>query len=90
MKTELLDNPPAFPNSGEIFIDGPQGRMAQSAWGMEGDKGLTTLDYFAAKVMQGFIAHGKRRMSSQEDLEDLAARSYKIAVEMLKARQKYL
>ena len=51
------------------------------------NQGLTLLDYFAAKAMQGFTnnkpAHG-------ELIEDMVEKSYKIAQVMLRERQKYL
>ena len=87
-----LDNPHAFPNSGEIFVDGPQGRMAQSAWGMEGEKGMTLLDHMAGKALEGELAAQCSETGEWLDgyFDKLADRCYLIAVEMLKARKKYL
>lgn len=49
------DGGPAFPRNGGIFIEGPQGRDTQSAWGMDGAKGMTLRDYFAAHAPQDAI-----------------------------------
>ena len=47
--------------------------------------GMTLRDYFAAKAMQGMFASGNLPQSVQDD--ELAFAAYKMADEMLKARE---
>jgi hypothetical protein len=79
------DGGPAFPGNGEQFIDGPQGRMAQSAWGMDGAKGMSLRDYLAAKAMQGLIVDPQRVDQSREECARL---SYLMADAMIMERAK--
>jgi hypothetical protein len=53
---KVNDGGPAFPTRGEDFVDGPQGRLPQSAWGMEPKTGMTLRDWFAGQAMQGMAA----------------------------------
>ena len=48
-------------------------------------QGMTLRDYFAAKAMQGMFASGNLPQSVQDD--ELAFAAYKMADEMLKARE---
>ena len=52
-----------------------------------GEGGMDLRDYFAAKVMQGLLAAGRDAQYGGDDMERLAASSYSIANEMMKARQ---
>lgn len=45
-------------------------------------KGLTLRDYFAAKAMQGEMTQGIH----EEDFKETAARAYKMADDMMEAR----
>lgn len=88
-----IDGGPAFPGNGEQFIDGPQGRMAQSAWGMEGSRGMSLRDYFAAKTMQSIISrrHDTPAVTlaeAKEKAEIVARTSYLMADAMLAERAK--
>ncbi len=69
---------PAFPNHPETRI------------GMDSDwQGMTLRDYFAAKAMQGMITtSGAPCMNGLDGYEPILAKAaYKIADEMLKARE---
>jgi len=93
------DGGPAFPGNGEFFVDGPQGRMAQSAWGMDGGKGMSLRDHFAGKAMQGIVGSIDGELCYMR-LKEHAARdglsvsqwiardSYKQADAMIAERQK--
>ncbi len=61
-----MNNQPAFPT---VMLDKPEG-------------GMTLRDYFAAKVMQGFISRG-----GNYNAEFDAARAYAFADEMMKAKE---
>ena len=52
-----------------------------------GEGGMDLRDYFAAKAMQGLLAAGRDAQYGCDDMERLAASSYSIANEMLKARE---
>lgn len=54
-----------------------------------GEKGVDLRDYFAAKAMQGMLAHyGVKRGKSADENDTLGAeRAYKIADHMMKARE---
>jgi len=40
------------PTAGEVFVQGPNGDVVtQSAYGMQGDPGMTLRDYFAAVAL---------------------------------------
>ena len=54
----INDGGPAFPTRGEDFIEGPQGRGPQSAWGMEPKQGMSLRDWFAGQAMAGMLANG--------------------------------
>ena len=62
---------PAFP--GFDYID---------QHGKKNPEGMTLRDYFAAKAMQADMAQGLH----EEDFLETAARAYKMADDMLKAR----
>jgi len=53
------------------------------------ESGMTLLDYFAAKALQGELASQADDFSiySEESYKGLATESYKIAIEMMKARE---
>ena len=67
------NNPPAFPNE--------NGRVCEYS-------GLSLLDYFAAKAMQGIIATaiGDGCLNHNPIVKE----SYEIAIAMLKEREKHL
>ena len=65
-------NEPAFPNEGF------------NGWG-EPFKGMTLRDYFAAKAMQGMLAACTGWSDAEQ--QRLSKCSYKMADEMLKARE---
>ena len=78
------DGGPAFPNMGEIFIDGPQGRQPQSAWGMDGNKGMSLRDWFAGMALSGIMnLKANQRSLAEHD----ATYCYEIADAMLAARK---
>ena len=52
-----------------------------------GEGGMDLRDYFAAKAMQGLLAAGRDAQYGCDDMERLAASSYSIANEMMKARE---
>lgn len=58
----------------------------QDAYSMSTDRGMTLRDYFAAKAMQGMLSACTGW--SESDQERLAKCSYKMADEMMKARDK--
>jgi hypothetical protein len=68
-----MNNPPAFPVSGE--------------WSQIKERGMTLRDYFAAKALQGIIA--SERLGDEEfATADMYARdAYRYADAMLKARE---
>ena len=53
------------------------------------EKGMDLRDYFAAKAMQGMLAHYGVEYGRSADLNDMngAERAYKIADAMMKARE---
>ncbi len=72
-----MDNPPAFPVSGD--------------WSQIKDKGMTLRDYFAAKAMQADIFNATAKIEFEIghwNLDAIAIRAYKMADEMMKARTK--
>ena len=52
---------------------------------IQGEKGMTLRDYFAAKVMQGMMANGQVLKLVSD--ETLASAAYEMADAMLKARE---
>lgn len=56
--------------------------------GRQSVMGMTLRDYFAAKAMGGMVANVVRGHVSYGNTQDLAARSYEIADEMLAERAK--
>ncbi len=66
-----MRNEPAFPNEGF------------NGWG-EPFQGMTLRDYFAAKAMQGLVENANWRGMPEDAL---AKEAYKLANEMLKARE---
>jgi hypothetical protein len=90
MSEQIDDGGPAFPNTGEIFIDGPQGRHPQSAWGMDGDKGMTLRDYFAAAALRAIVAKTPYRtgpVTADHHERPIARGAYAYADAMLAARK---
>ena len=65
---------PAFPRSETLY---PDGRTSDP-----GADGISMRDYFAAKAMQGYLAHGKAY-----DFDDIAQVSFRVADAMIKARE---
>lgn len=56
-ETKLDDGGPAFPGAGEFFTTDAQGRtLPQSAWGIEGAKGMTLRAYLTAKALPAVYA----------------------------------
>jgi hypothetical protein len=53
----------------------------------DNEHGLTMRDYFAAKAMQPFLDQLVKQGWVSDDLETVAETSYRVADEMLKARQ---
>lgn len=72
-------NPSAFPVELEVQVSEESGYCY--------DKGMTLLDYFAAKVLQGFMANPDFTLGREQTL---SGEAYKIASEMLKEREKHL
>lgn len=72
---EKIENSPAFPYV--LPADKEKG------WDADVNEGITIRDYFAAKAMQGMIAH----FGLAETYKTLASTSYGIAEEMLKQRR---
>jgi len=48
-----------------------------------GNKGMTLRDYFAAKTLQGLLSN----RNAEAAIDEFAAKSYRIADAMMKARQ---
>ncbi len=72
------DGGPAFPGSGEVFLEGTNGSvLPQSHFGMQGSQGMTLLDWFAGQVI-GSILPGK-------DYHTAAYQAYQVAEAMIKA-----
>ncbi len=85
--SNINDGGPAYPNMGEIFIDGPQGRMPQSAWGMNGEKGMTLRQWYAGQALAGItmaLVNGIR----PDDVPLLAKDAFHIADAMLAQESK--
>ena len=72
-----MNNPAAFPSSNEVKV----GNCISS-----GHRGMTLLDYFAAKAMQSFLDEVGSG-SDQRFYKDIAIASYEVADAMLKARE---
>lgn len=56
------------------------------------NSGISTFDWLAAMAMQAFVMHGikvkaDRAMTEEEKDADLADRSYRMAIAMLRARE---
>ena len=71
--SEIKTGGPAFPTMSEA-------RIGENTWQFEG---MTLLDYFAAKAMQGMLSKGLI-----EDDETLAGFSYAVARKMIAERNK--
>lgn len=84
MSDKVNDGGPAFPGNGEFFVDGPQGRMLQSAWGAEGAKGMSLRDWFAGQALAGWLAC----LETTGEPESGAEYCYTLADAMLAAREK--
>jgi len=84
------DNPKAFP--------APTERIPQKGSGINGpypdvvneQSGMTLLDYFAAKAMQGICASPEEHSGEYDWVKSNVEWSYKIAKAMLKEREKHL
>lgn len=74
--SEKLKNPSAFPVNDETWNDVER-------------SGMTLLDYFAAKAMQGLCAHNGSTNNIGAP-HTIAGRSYEIAAAMLKEREAHL
>lgn len=72
---ETLENPPAFPKTGNFGEDNP------GQYDSEDQNGMTLRDYFAAKAMQAYITH-----STDGQLKEFSEASYMMADAMLKER----
>ncbi|MDM3558719.1 hypothetical protein O9363_01065 [Proteus vulgaris] len=48
--------------------------------------GMTLLDYFAAKAMQGILVNTERNQFSFSETGEIASKAYELADAMLKAR----
>ena len=59
--------------------------VADDGQKIQGEKGMSLRDYFAAKAMQGMFASGNLPQSVQDD--ELAFAAYNMADAMLKARE---
>jgi hypothetical protein len=54
-----LGDKTAFPTLGDDYMDTPdRGRQPKSAYGMDGDKGMTFREYLFAKLLAAFAAGG--------------------------------
>lgn len=81
----------AFPSPGVLMDDGRGGEYQQGAY-----EGMTLRDYFAAKVLQSFIASGELMQMSNKIVEStdlkrgewMAQQSYLFADAMLAERAK--
>ncbi len=60
------DGGSAFPTNGEFFTSGPQGLNPQSAWGMEGEKGMSRRDYFAIHATEEDIEWARGVLSAND------------------------
>ena len=48
----MKDGGPAFPTPGEVFTTDAQGKtLPQSAWGIQGEPGMSLRDYFAGQAL---------------------------------------
>jgi len=74
---QKTNNPQAFPDP----MRGTESSVTNQSPN-DLDTGMTLRDYFAAKAMQGIIAH----FGFRESDEGLSKSSYKVADEMLKQR----
>ncbi len=72
---EKPQNPKAFPANHE-FDNGD----------FVSNQGMTLLDYFAAKAMQALIQY----YGLEGSVYELSKRSYEVATEMLKEREKHI
>ena len=53
---------------------------------IQGERGMTLRDYFAAKAMQGFLDQLIKQGWHSDDLETVAEASYRMADAMMEAR----
>ncbi len=80
---------PAFPTQGfEVDLDHETKGYCMPSTGM------SLLDYFAAKAMQGMLAHDTRYRPRQQDKllhwhDAMSKEAYEIADAMLKAREEF-
>lgn len=82
MENEKPKNPPAFPVDLEILKEEGQGYYY--------DKGMTLLDYFAAKALNGILSNVADDIKSEQHIQTIVTNSYNIAKCMLKEREKYI
>jgi hypothetical protein len=73
-----MNNPPAFPGKQKALLIKSEHSDIAKEYEID-QNGMTLRDYFAAKAML--------RISVNTSYEDLAKTAYKIADEMLKARE---
>jgi len=80
MSEKMNDGGPAFPVPTPVLAGG---------YRMIVEGGMSLRDYFAAKAMEGLLAHGKRQTEAGEnaDLKWYAQSAYIIADAMLAARE---
>lgn len=76
MSDKINDGGPAFPAQ----------ELTQSYATEAMNHGMTLRDYFAAKVLQGFIAKGQDHYDGNGDAERFASLAYEYADVMLKER----
>jgi hypothetical protein len=81
------DGGPAFPTLGDEFIQTPGGGMSpKSAYGFEGNPGMTLRDWFAGQALAGQLGGVCANYWPGE--ETLAKGAYEIADAMLAERAK--
>lgn len=84
MSEVIKDGGPAFP-----FTPCPQQKLDNGQWDQSydpGDSGMSLLDYFAAAALTGLLA-GQYRDTASYNLSEVPRDAFKIATEMLAARQ---
>jgi len=86
MSAPINDGGPAFPTPGEDFIEGPQGRLPASAWGMQGSPGMSLRDWFAGQALAGVIS-ACYFTGGPASYAEVAEQAYAYADSMLAARK---
>lgn len=75
-------NEPAFPTTGSEYISNSDPQPTIGLYG-----GITIRDYFAAKAIAAVVRGFWNFERTEEDYEEVAKMSYKIADAMLKQRE---